>query len=537
MLEQFKTLLDEYNQATHLQIALADISFSFPATCKYPSLSVTVDEFGLINPLEGRTVATLPEVHLALYQGAQITYHDVVVLEEYQDSESEIFKESQFAFREHLYNLYSLRNEAKRNNEELLQQLYKTYSNSLYGKLAQGINKRTMFNTRDGASKRLPKSNITNAYYASLTTGLIRAALSSVIVAIEELIQEGHDYIIISATTDGCLYGIDNSKLSIEDTINKDDKTYNYNNIHEALSNGYKKFISFETVDPVLAKRLLKFPSLRLLKISHEAWNDAEYIEVKHVANRVLNFKTRGQVGHYDSEAGSTCTILAKAGHKISGTKNEQAQWILDHYRDEKIQKYRFTTLSSVRDIIDENIVIDDLVSLPQERVISLDYDYKRHPVSDSDTAPHKDINQFTKFRQSASYLKNLGERASINAVDYKYKRAEQGIRKTGSNKKFVARHILRGLLQGVKPFKNPDMSYARLAILLQEYGVNISQIKHAKSTKFTPNMVEDTSGNRVIIRQILRLLNYKTRTNYKNFLKLLLHQKITNADQISYLD
>lgn len=27
----------------------------------------------------------------------------------------------------------------KKNNEELLQQLYKTYSNSIYGKLAQGI--------------------------------------------------------------------------------------------------------------------------------------------------------------------------------------------------------------------------------------------------------------------------------------------------------------------------------------------------------------------------------------------------------------
>ncbi len=551
MLKQFQDLLANFENATHLQIALADITFKFPSSCKYPNLSIRIEGFGLLNPLEGRTVSTLPEIHLALYLGAAITYHEAVVLEGITTEKinelnaKAILKEGleacgdndTYVMQKHLERLYNLRAKAKANDEELLQQLYKTYSNSLYGKLAQGIQKKSSFNSRDGASKRLPKSNITNSYYASMTTGLIRAALSAVIVAIQELIDEGHNYVIISATTDGCLYGIDESKLSVADTLNTDDKRYSYSSIIEALQDGYKKFNPFEKVDPLLAEKLKKFQSLRLLKISHEAWDDKQYIEVKHVANRLLNFKTRGQVGFYEEGTARVTTILAKAGHKIAGTKNEQAQWILEHYKDETIQKYEFTTLSSIQNIIDEECVIEDILSVPEERIISLDYDYKRYPISQHETAPHQDLNQFSKYRQSVDYLKRLRQRASIDAVDYKYQRAKQGVRKTGSNKEFVLRHILRALLQGVKPFTKLDMSYFKLAILLREFGASLSKIKHAKSTIFTPNMVQDTSGNRAVIRKILRTLNYPTTNNYSDFLELLLHKKITNAEEVSYLD
>lgn len=529
MLEQFQNLLNHYETATHLPIALADISFEFPDDCLYPSLSMKLDDFGLINPLQGRTVATLPEIHLALYQGAKITYHDAVVIKDYSND---------YVFRDHLFKLYVLRNQAKENDQELLQQLYKTYSNSLYGKISQGIRERKMYNTRDGMTKKLPKSPITNSYYASMTTGLIRAALSSILVALDELIKEGHNYIIISATTDGLLYGIDESKVTIEDTLNTDDKKYTYNSLSEAFQNGYKKFNPFDEVDPILSERLLKFPSLRLMKLSHDAWNDPTYIEVKHVANEITNIKTRGQVGLYTTyEEPSICTILAKAGHSLEGNQDEQASWILERYNDEDIQQYEFTTLSNIQDIVSEKNSIDDLVSIPQERKISLDYDYKRFPINASDTRPHSDVNQFMKYRQSMGYLRRLGQRATVDGVEYKYNLAKQGIRKTGSNREFCIRHILRALLHGVKPFSVPTLSRSKLAFLLQEFGVTVSKLGHAKESVFTPYMISDTSGNRALIRSVLRKLGIRTRTNYKNYLDLLLHKKITNTDDVCYLD
>jgi len=120
---------------------------------------VKIDDFGLINPLEGRTVATLPEIHLACYLKAEITYCSAVVIYNYPFADEN--EDGGYMCREHLFRLYTLRNDAKKSDKELLQQLYKTYSNSLYGKLSQGISERRMYNTRDGATKRLPKSAIT----------------------------------------------------------------------------------------------------------------------------------------------------------------------------------------------------------------------------------------------------------------------------------------------------------------------------------------------------------------------------------------
>lgn len=238
------------------------------------------------------------------------------------------------------------------------------------------------------------------------------------------------------------------------------------------------------------------------------------------------------------SKNNSICTLLAKAGHKVAGSKDEQALWIMKHYEDSEIYTYSFTTLASIQDIINEDNSVEDLVSLPQERIISLDYDYKRYPINGSDTAPHKDINQFMKYRQSADYLKRLKQRASIDAVDYKYQRALQNVRKTGSNRAFCARHILRGVVHKIEPFGDLGMSYSVIAFTLREFGVSLSQVKHAKSARFTPFMIQDTSGNRSHIRKILKALGYqKTNSNYAEFLELLLHKKISNPEVVSYLD
>lgn len=528
MIEHFKALLEQYETATHLHLALADVSFKFPASCVYPNLCQKLDDFGLINPLEGRTVATLPEIHLALYLGAVLEYHDAVVIET---------DEENYVFRGHLHELYKLRNTAKKNDQELLQQLYKTYSNSLYGKLAQGIRERRIYNTRDGVSKRLPKSPITNPYYASMTTGLIRAALSSILVALDELNQIDPVYKIISVTTDGALFGIDESRLSIEATLNMEALLKEFDSVTDAFKAGFKKFKKFEEIDPVLSAKLLKFPALRLLKLSHEAWDDPEYIEVKHVANSVTNVKTRGQIGHYKDDVNEVCTLLAKAGHKLPGDKDAQAQWMLDHYNDPEINLYEFTSLSNVQMIVNEFNPVNDLVSLPETRKISLDYDYKRRPINAHDTMPHKDVNDFLKYRQSMSYLRRLNQRATVDDVEYKHSLARQNVRKRGSNQEFCVRHVLRALMHGVKPFSVPTLSYTNLANLLREFKVSVSKIKHAKQSTFTPCMVSDTTGNRACIRKILKTLGYRTRTNYKKHLELLLHKKISNPEDISYLD
>ena len=285
MIAKFKKLVEEFD-GTSLPIAVADIAFKFPEGVKFPNLCVKHDRYGLINPMEGRTVATISEVQLALYLGAEITYYDAFVVQTID----------QYIFRDHLKGLIDKRNQAKKEGNELLQQLYKLYANTLYGKVAQGINPKKSFDIRSGGTKVIGKSSVTQAYFAALITGTLRAALSSLLVAVDELNKDGHDYLVISVTTDGMLYRVTSkSGIKFKDVLKEEYQ----DNVLGSLETGGDIFKAFKDVDPILYNKLQEFPALRLLQHSRKEWGYDEYIEIKHAVNEVLNIKTRGQIGAY----------------------------------------------------------------------------------------------------------------------------------------------------------------------------------------------------------------------------------------------
>ena len=74
--------------------------------------------------------------------------------------------------------------------------------NSFYGKLAQGIRDRTIYNfyeTGDSV-KNIPPSEITCPHYAAICTGIARASLCALIN-----LFDSHSCEILSATTDGAM--------------------------------------------------------------------------------------------------------------------------------------------------------------------------------------------------------------------------------------------------------------------------------------------------------------------------------------------
>jgi hypothetical protein len=284
MIARFQELVAAFD-GRWLPLAFADVSFRFPERCRYPSLCVHLEKYGLINPLEGRTVATLPEVALALRQGAVLDYHDACVIEP--------LSPERFLFREHLQGLIEARSAAKARGDELEQQLLKLYVNTLYGKLAQGIHPKSSFDLLQSETRELKASAVTQPYLAAMITGTVRAALHSVLDAMESLNAEGYDYRPISATTDGLLYVVGDPDVRFEACFASPVESG-----EEALRSG-ASFAPFATVDPVLARRLERYPTLRLLQRSRQAWGFGEYLEIKHALNIVLNFKTRGQIGGY----------------------------------------------------------------------------------------------------------------------------------------------------------------------------------------------------------------------------------------------
>jgi hypothetical protein len=286
MIEEFKKAVSKFD-GTALPIAVADIEFSFPEDTLYPNLCCQTEKYGLISPLQGRTVATLPEIHLALRQNATIKYIDAYVYP----------SEDNFVFRHHLKGLIDARNKAKQEGNELMQQLLKLYVNTLYGKIAQGLNPKKGYNLFEGKPKTIGQSPISQPFFASMITGTLRAGLSALLVALDELNKCGHNYQAISATTDGMLYRIsDKTGIAFKDCL----KPEYQNNIPSSLLSNNSIFKTFEEVDPVLYNKLQEFAVLRLLQASRKAWGYDEYIEIKHACNMVVNIKTRGQIGAYD---------------------------------------------------------------------------------------------------------------------------------------------------------------------------------------------------------------------------------------------
>lgn len=286
MIDRFKEVLNTYD-GTKLIIAFADIKFSFPEEVLHPCLSVRDEKYGLIQPLNGRSVATLPEIEIALRQGATVEYIEAFVVEAGDG----------YIFRAALQDLIDKRDEAKRDGDKLKDGLYKLIVNTLYGKVAQGINPKSGFDLRREGGGTDGFSPVSQAYFSSMITGVLRAALSAILVATDELNAEGHNYLVISATTDGALIKVsDKSGVRFSDCL----KDEYQSDVKSALQSGTNIFKSFEESDPILYEKLLEFPVIRLLQSSRSAWSYNDFIEIKHAVNHVLNIKTRGQIGAYD---------------------------------------------------------------------------------------------------------------------------------------------------------------------------------------------------------------------------------------------
>ena len=74
---------------------------------------------------------------------------------------------------------------------------WKEISNSTYGKTAQGLRKKRVYDMRDKTTKELPPSKITNPFFAAYITSFTRAILGEIINSLKP------DTYVFSCTTDG----------------------------------------------------------------------------------------------------------------------------------------------------------------------------------------------------------------------------------------------------------------------------------------------------------------------------------------------
>jgi hypothetical protein len=308
------------------ETAFVCVDFKFPDDTRYPTLPVR-SQNGIIFPLSGRSYCALPEIELARQLNCELTLrHGAAVShDKHRKVFFEFIKES---IRE--------RSEAPTKIEIAF---WKELTNSCYGKTAQGLRDKRVFSLRKRRSERIGESAISNPLYAAYITSFVRAVVGEIMNRIPP------DKMVFSVTTDGFI-----TNATVEEM--------------EIAKSG-----------PVASR----FSAARAALTG-----DPEVLSEKHRVRQVLGWRTRGQATlKPGEEAVGERYILAKAGIKapVHCTEvAEQNDYITElFFRRSAEIKIELDYHTSVREMI---LWDADLVSKKARKHISMEYDFKRKPLS-----------------------------------------------------------------------------------------------------------------------------------------------------------
>ena len=327
--------------------------------------------------MTGVSYAGSPEIQLAVEMGANVAIQNGFIVPWLSDIRPiELFSKSVRGHRDALP------------KKSVFERAWKEIGNSVYGKLAQGLREKRVYDSRTDSSQILPPSRITQPYLAAYTTSLIRAVLGELLHRIPA------HRTVLSVTTDGFLTNAPRDEL--DDTG----------------------------------------PLSRLFASLADRLSDAsDFLELKHfIPTQVLCFKTRGQlsVGIMDDDM---APVTAKAGHKPPEDVYRRAleslgdadvpdefkdiaenDWLLKYYLDRDhtttIPVWLFVPM---RDMARSDL---DMYKIEMDQRVSMEYDFKREP-ADADevfvgrnfgtanafhltfhTKPHKDLEAFQETRK-----------------------------------------------------------------------------------------------------------------------------------------
>ncbi|MEI6894008.1 MAG: DNA polymerase [Colwellia sp.] len=332
----------DYDNATHttnpedfkghvLGFAYAEVEF--PESVRYPTIAFRAGTNGLYFTHKGKDYVTAAEIDLALRLGARVKILTGCVLP---------WKNDKRFFEPVIKDLRAKRQQFPKKSTE--NEMYKLIMNSIYGKTGQGLSGATGFNTTSGESKKIPPSDITNPFFASHITGLIRAVLGELLNNLPQ------DVKLVNAITDGFLSTID---INDPDNIQP----------HEVDTSG------------ALCQR---FQAL-----VHRVDPGAHMLEVKSKSNQLICGKTRL---HFTTEphpqwSDTKAQVLAKGSislpkEHLSKPHKFMAETYLNRVAQQKITN---THLISTRQ---QWLTESDLIAYKREIRLNMEFDFKRKPVN-----------------------------------------------------------------------------------------------------------------------------------------------------------
>jgi len=454
--DQIRTSKDLDDFQPHV-LGYARVKFRFQDNTRFPCLPVRTAN-GLIFPLQGETFCCAPEIYLAQTMAAQIEIlHGVILPADFNVRPFEKFIVDCTTRRKSF---------ARKTLDELF---WKELSNGTYGKTAQGLRRKRVFDARSGEHQDLPQSKVTNPYFAAFVTSFVRAALGEILSRLPLHVQ------VSNATTDGFLATATDA---------------------EALE---------ASQGPIC--RLFAQSRMRLC-------GDVMVLEKKHQVRQVLGWRTRGQATLIPTPGKNP--VLAKAGLQAP-TRDaiEQNAWIIDTFVNRSDNTTQ--TSSRLRTLPDIYNNGGDLVSKEFTKRVSMEFDWKRQPGATAmrsingtqhlffDTLPWRTVAEFTACREQwqnfagteRRVLKSEADLASFN--DYRATPVILGVRKSrhDSALKLARRIFLRAYVRSEWGLNATAMSYSEIATWLTTlgYATKKSDLENSNrpAAMLTPHLVPRT--------------------------------------------
>ncbi|MCB1064715.1 MAG: hypothetical protein KDN20_17575 [Verrucomicrobiae bacterium] len=410
----------DINDFTHNVIGLARVRFRFPKTVRFPCLPVRQPN-NLIFPLEGEAHATAAEIILAEKLGAAIEIQAGIVIP---------LDHSARPFEAVIAELARRRKQAKESGDDLRDKLFKELVNSIYGKTAQGLREKRVFDSRQNDHLDIKPSKLTQPFIAAHVTGLVRAALAEIMNSLPI------DNEIVSVTTDGIITNATNEQL-------------------EMASRG-------------TVCELFRNTRRRLIK-------SREIIEIKHSVKQILSFRTRGQAT-IETLDETQPPLLAKAGIKPPpnvSDKWEQNEWLVRQFFDRNsATTFSYERLRTLQELYKDG---GDLIKVTHNRLLAMDFDFKRLPTLRWTqcsayfpvhlafrTRPFKNVAEYRRyrdgwknFRASGRSLKSLQDLRAFEEYLAADILRSKGLRvSTGGVVKTALKQFLRRLVRGLSGLK-----------------------------------------------------------------------------------
>lgn len=506
---------DELLNFQSAELAFANVDFEFPNTIAYPVLPVRTEN-GLIFPRKGNSTTHISEILLAHRLGAKITLIEGRFIPSGRHGN----------FKEGIdrpirpfdgFTQYCIEQRKRFPKKTLNNLFWKELVNSTYGKTAQGLRERRIYDLRDQDTKPLAESPITNPVYAAFITAFCRGVLGEIMNALPR------DVAIFNVTTDGFLTTATSYQMA------------------QASKGTLCKFYR---------------SSRRLL--TGVASGKEDVYEIKHIIRKPLGWRTRAQATLAPSEmsdwqdTGMTPKederyVLAKGGIKLPDPASKPAEnsQIIDLFFNRQPEDTMMMKLGlGIRDMYELGA---DFVDRGMEKVLSMEFDWKRRPIGpvmaegqgyqhlQFQTEPWETIEQFQKTRQLwAQY--NQSERHCLKTVEdleafasyhesslstegdaSKYLRKDQGDLKRLRQELLIAWKLRKAGTHELKPhafgrtniFPTYKLKAKELAAILNDdLGIPCTKTdvdNSAKKTVFVPHRVPNTQDVRTKLIRLKR--------------------------------